>query len=350
MGKRVKILITGGAGFIGNHAAIHFLNQGHEVGLFDNLSRPGAELNIEYIRKNFDFRFMKGSISDPIAISKFVKEFMPDSVIHLAAQVAVTKSIDDPMLDFYTNSLGTINLLEAIRKYSSEARLIYSSTNKVYGDLENLKIVEHQTRYRLQSETLAISESYPLDFHSPYGCSKGSADSYVSDYARIYGLNSVILRQSCIYGERQFGVEDQGWISWFTIAALLRRKITIFGNGKQVRDALWVDDLVNLYEKILNKDKFRSGKTFNVGGGIVNSISILELIEILENKLGINLQPNFKKPRKGDQKFFVSDNSKVREEFEWEPRINLEQGLDKLISWTEGNLNLIKGMLHAKHT
>jgi CDP-paratose 2-epimerase len=262
------------------------------------------------------------------------------AVVHLAAQVAVTTSVVEPRNDFEINALGTFNVLEAVRASCREAAFLYASTNKVYGSLPHAKVDEVGGRYQLVDRPQGVSEEEPLDFHSPYGCSKGAADQYVLDYARIYGLRTVSLRQSCIYGRRQFGIEDQGWVAWFTIAALLGRPISIYGDGKQVRDVLFVDDLAELYDLcIQNIDKV-SGRAFNVGGGPNNQLSLLEFLKGLEARLGRPINPAFADVRPGDQPVFVADIQKVRRELGWTPKTSAEQGVSVLFDWVASNRDL----------
>lgn len=328
------MLITGGAGFIGSNAAFFFSEQGIRVTVIDNLARETSALNVAWLKENnpsIDIREI--DVRDAAGISKVVTELQPDFVLHLAAQVAVTDSLFDPRSDFEVNALGTFNLLEAIRLHSPQSRLVYSSTNKVYGELASLEISENETGY-VTPGSRGISETAALDFYSPYGCSKGAADQYVLDYGRIFGLKTASLRQSCIYGPRQFGVEDQGWMAWFAIAALEKKRITIYGNGKQVRDALFVEDLLDLYS-LLFQQKDWVGGSFNVGGGVNNATSLLEYIELLSH-LG-NLQPDvvFSEPRPGDQLWFVSDNTRAEIRLGWRPKTNLREGIIKMLEWLD---------------
>jgi CDP-paratose 2-epimerase len=270
----MKLFITGGAGFIGCNSAAYFLRQGHEVVLFDNLSRVGGAANLDWLRADFGERltFVKGDIRDYEALTAVIPG--SDAVIHLAGQVAVTSSVLNPREDFEINALGTFNVLEATRHFAPQAVFIYASTNKVYGGMEEVGIVERDGRYAYADFDQGVPESYPLDFHSPYGCSKGAGDQYTLDYARIYGLKSVVFRQSCIYGRRQFGVEDQGWVAHFVIAAVMNRPITIFGDGKQVRDLLNVSDLIRAYHLAIEKIDAVQGAALNLGGGPENTLSV----------------------------------------------------------------------------
>ena len=286
----------------------------------------------------------KTDIQDYKAVEDiFKKEKKIKGIIHLAAQVAVTTSVSNPFNDFKINALGTLNILEAVRNYCPNARFIYSSTNKVYGLLNTVKIIESPKRYEINNKE-GVSETEPLDFHSPYGCSKGCADQYVLDYARIYNLQTVSFRQSCIYGERQFGVEDQGWLAWFIIATVLGRKISIYGDGKQVRDVLYVQDLVELYEKFIEQESNLNGKAYNVGGGLKFSLSLLEFIDILKEQ-GVEIVYNFGDWRPGDQKVFVSDNTKVIKELGWEPKTSPVQGIQHIVSWVKKHKELLSNFM-----
>lgn len=333
----MKILITGGAGFIGVNTAEHFLKKGAEVYLYDNLSRKGSNTNLNWIKTTYpQVKFIKGDLLSPQNIKKAVKD--KDVIIHLAAQVAVTASVIDPRQDFKINALGTFNMLEAIRLHNKDAIFIYSSTNKVYGGLEQLKIVEKKKRYELEDYPLGISESVALDFHSPYGCSKGAADQYVRDYSRIYGLKTIVFRQSCIYGPHQYGVEDQGWVAWFMIAILSGKKITVYGNGKQVRDLLYIEDLLKVYDLAIKKIDKAKGEVYNIGGGHKNAISVwLEFGPILEKLSGRKIKVAFSDWRPGDQPIYVSNTAKAKRDLGWEPEVSVEEGLKKLYLWVKTN-------------
>jgi CDP-paratose 2-epimerase len=258
-------------------------------------------------------------------------------VLHLAGQVAVTTSVKNPRMDFQANALGTFNLLEALRLAKVQAPIIYASTNKVYGGMEDVGVVEREGRYTYRDVPNGIAETHQLDFHSPYGCSKGAADQYVRDYARIYGLRTVVMRQSCIYGYRQFGLEDQGWVAWFIIAAQLGKPISIYGDGKQVRDILFVEDLIDAYEAAAARIEQVKGGVFNLGGGRANTISLLDLLGYLGERLGKPV-PVTKMPwRPGDQRCFIADTTKAQRELGWTPKTSWRQGLDKLYDWVEQN-------------
>lgn len=336
----MKILITGGAGFIGSNSADYFLAKGHDVTVFDNFSRKGTESNFEWLRKNHpSIKIIRGDIRNFEEIKNAVTEGY-DVLLHLAAQVAVTTSVTNPREDFEINALGTFNTLEACRLAQKKPVVIYSSTNKVYGGMEDIKTLEKNGRYEYADLQSGVPENRLLDFHSPYGCSKGSADQYVRDYSRIYGLKTVVCRQSCIYGYRQFGVEDQGWVAWFIIAAISGKPLTIYGDGKQVRDVLFVEDLVAAYDLIITNIDKVLGNVYNIGGGPENQMSLLELIAFIESFTGKKLEYKFSDWRPGDQPVFVCDISKAKREFGWEPKVSVEEGVKKLFNWVKENKNL----------
>jgi CDP-paratose 2-epimerase len=258
----------------------------------------------------------------------------------LAAQVAVTTSVTNPRNDFETNALGTFNIMEAVRQSSSKPIVIYSSTNKVYGKMADLKIVQSDGRYAYAHCPDGIPETRPLDFYSPYGCSKGTGDQYVIDYARIYGLKTIVFRQSCIYGPHQMGVEDQGWVAWFAIRALQERPVTIYGDGKQVRDVLYIDDLTAAFDAAVKHITKTSGQAYNIGGGPQNTLSLLGLIDLLAHHFGRRLEYSFTEWRPGDQLVFVSDIRRAKTDFGWEPRISPTEGVEKLLVWLKENEHL----------
>lgn len=330
-----RILITGGAGFIGSNTADYFASKGHMVYVIDNLTRKGTEKNLHWIQERHpNLRWFHNSITDSI-VPQIIERNKPDVIFHLAGQVAVTSSVEDPIKDKEINLDGTLNILEGVRKFSPETQVVFSSTNKVYGDI-NQELTEKDTRYKFKDKELddyGISEEQNLDFHSPYGCSKGAADQYVRDYARIYGLNTVVFRQSCIYGPRQFGNEDQGWVMHFVMKALKDEVITIYGDGKQVRDLLHINDLLKLYAQVVRNRYESSGSIYNIGGGPENTISLIELVGILESKLSRKIKLKSLDWRPGDQKVYVSDISKIKEVSLWEPEIGVEDGIDDLINW-----------------
>ncbi len=342
----MKIIIIGGAGFIGVNTAQFFLNkqdENYEVIVYDNCSRPGSQDNIDWLTNNYQVKFEHGDIRNYEKLESFLQEHQDvDVIIHLAAQVAVTTSVKNPRMDFETNLSGTFNILEALRNNEMAPFLIYASTNKVYGPLEELPCKETDTRYEFTENVQGISETMNLDLYSPYGCSKGAADQYVRDYNRIYDIPAVVFRQSCIYGPHQYGFEDQGWIAWMIIASLLRRKITIYGTGKQVRDILYVSDLIKAYDQaIKNKDKCR-GRIFNIGGGPDNSISLLEFIKSIEEINGTPVDYNHEDWRPGDQKIFISNNSRLLNEIGWFPQTSYTKGLQQAYNWIKDNLGSIR--------
>jgi len=337
-----KILITGGAGFIGVNSAISFIRNGWQVIVLDNLSRKGAKLNLQWLNEQSDFIFEDIDIRDSDNVSNAIKKHQPDVLLHLAAQVAVTTSVINPREDFDINALGTLNLLEAVRQHSPDTFFINASTNKVYGKMEDLGIIERNGRYEYEHLMSGVPENRNLDFHSPYGCSKGVADQYTIDYARVYNLNTVTLRQSCIYGPRQFGIEDQGWVAWFTIAAMLDKEITVYGDGKQIRDVLHVEDLVAAYQAAIDNRQRISGTAINIGGGPSNTLSLLELLDYLEKTLDKKITPLWDDWRPGDQPVFVCDLDKAKEEMDWQPTISVDQGVVKLIHWVQQNASLFE--------
>lgn len=338
----MKYLITGGCGFLGSNIAAEVLGRGDELAVFDNLSRFGSEQNLAWLRSQGKFLFQYGDIRDPFAIARLAKDFRPDIIFHLAGQVAMTTSIANPRLDFEVNALGTLNVLEAVREHCPECGVLYSSTNKVFGDLEYLEYEEKPTRYIVPSHPNGFDESTLLDFHSPYGCSKGAADQYLLDYHRRFGLKTVVFRHSSMYGGRQFATYDQGWVGWFCQKAVeikqgkLEEPFTISGNGKQVRDLLYASDTVNLYLSAAEKIDTLSGEKFCMGGGMDNSSSLLELFDFLEKEFDIKMSYRRLPPRESDQKVFVTDNRKAKKMIEWQPVVGKEIGIRKMIEWVKG--------------
>ncbi|HSS93792.1 MAG TPA: GDP-mannose 4,6-dehydratase [Candidatus Dormibacteraeota bacterium] len=314
-----RVLITGGAGFLGVNAAAHFIERGWHATILDNLSRAGTERNLKWLITEHPTRttFVKEDVRNPEGLAGHVKH--QDAILHLAAQVAVTTSLVDPYTDFEINARGTLNLLEAARKHNPDAPFVFASTNKVYG--------------KLDGSSGPCKETQPLDFHSPYGCSKGTADQYVRDYARCFHMNTVVLRQSCIYGAHQYGTEDQGWVAHFVHSVVDRRPLTIYGDGKQVRDLLDARDLSALYELVIeNIDKTR-GEIYNVGGGESNQRNLLEVIDQIGELVHRTPQFTFSDWREGDQAYYVSDISKAKKELGWEPQIQFDRGLQDLAAW-----------------
>jgi len=338
---KMKIIITGGAGFIGCNAASRYLRRGDRVIVVDNLGREGVERNLEWLRPQGALEFARIDIRDRSELSwLFGQHRDADRVLHLAAQVAVTTSVTDPRADFEVNALGTFNVLEAMREARMEAAFLYSSTNKVYGEMTDVGICESNGRYAYQSLPTGVSEDRCLDFHSPYGCSKGAADQYAIDYHRIYGLRTIVFRQSCIYGYRQFGAEDQGWVAWFMIAAQLGRPITVYGDGKQVRDILFIDDLLDAYDAAFSAREAAFGRAYNIGGGVENVLSLQELISYIGERQGRKLPHAYDNWRPGDQKVFVSDIGRAKAELGWTPKVTCARGLDLLYDWVSENREL----------
>ena len=334
--------ITGGAGFIGSNYVHRLLERGENVTIYDNLSRAGASRNLAWLQEKFGekaFRLIVGDVRDAAQLTTSAHE--ADVIVHLAAQVAVTTSVTEPRPDFEINALGTFNVVEAARLSERNPILLYASTNKVYGEMEEVKVVEEGTRWRYADLPLGCPETQPLDFHSPYGCSKGTGDQYVRDYARIYGLRSVVLRQSCIYGPRQFGVEDQGWVAWMTIAAVTGKQITIYGDGKQIRDVLHVYDLLDAYDAVIARIDTVKGQVYNLGGGSENTMSIwTEFGPMLEKLLGKPVPVARGDWRPGDQKVFVADIRMAERELGWKPKVGVGEGVEMLFEWVEENQNL----------
>lgn len=335
----MKILITGGCGFLGSNLAATGIHRNFEVTIFDNLSRTGADVNLSWLRSIGSFNFIHSDIRNKNVLEKTLAEEHFDFIFHLAGQVAMTSSIRDPFQDFEINAIGTMNILEAIRNFSPHSHIFYSSTNKVYGDLEQYNYTEAPYRYNCVEQPDGFNETVALDFHSPYGCSKGCADQYVLDYHRIFDIKSTVFRHSSMYGGRQFATYDQGWIGWFCKKATelkcanLQEPISISGNGKQVRDILFCDDIVDLYFSAIEKCNDVNGEVFNIGGGIENSLSLLELFSILEKMLEIKI-PFFElPPRQSDQKVFVADIAKIKNKIGWKPETNLTKGLSSMLSW-----------------
>ena len=331
--RRDYVLITGGAGFIGTNVAARLLEQGQRVRIFDSLARPGVEKNVEWLCSEFGNRveLQLDDIRNRWAVREAVKH--ADRIFHFAAQVAVTTSVDQPREDFEVNVLGTFNLLEALRQLDSPPPLLFTSTNKVYGSLLDIGLTIRGNRYQPTDEMRAIGEDRPLDFESPYGCSKGAADEYVIDFSRIFGLPNVVFRMSCIYGPHQFGTEDQGWVAHFLIRALRDEKIIIYGDGKQVRDLLFVDDLVNAMLAAMESIDRIKGRAFNIGGGIENAVSLMDVLDTIEQLHGERPEVSFQNWRPGDQRYYVSSYESFQQETGWKPTVDAREGIARLHQW-----------------
>ena len=339
----MNILITGGIGFIGTNAAIYFAsNKKNKVTLVDNFSRVGVINNAKYLQQNFNnIEIIKSNV---LNINKYLAHIKKaDVVIHLAGQTAVTHSITNPTVDFQSNLQGGFLILETIRKHNPSAIVIFSSTNKVYGDLHfhRLKLDKKHLSYIDLCHPQGIDENEKLDFISPYGCSKGALDLYFLDYHRIFNLNTVVFRQSCIYGQFQLGVEDQGWVAHFVKSYLLKNPLTIFGDGYQVRDLLYVDDLVKAYSLAIKQINQVKGQAINIGGGVNNRYSLLQVIDALNNSFGYKINIGFDKLRLGDQKYFVSSNKKAKRLLNWQPSTSFNIGLKSLINWQKKNIKIL---------
>jgi len=332
------VLITGGAGFIGCNLAHRLLREGRRVILFDNLSRSGVEQNVRWLRDTHGdaVELCIGDVRDGEAVRRAVAR--AGQVFHFAAQVAVTTSLDDPTNDFTVNARGTMNVLEAIRTADYRPPLVFTSTNKVYGGLDDVALVEDASRYTPQSEAIAsrgIGEARRLDFHSPYGCSKGTADQYVLDYARSFGLRTAVFRMSCIYGPHQFGTEDQGWVAHFLIRAIDGQPLVLYGDGKQVRDILFVEDLVDAFVRAQKNISTIAGQAFNIGGGASRTISLLELLDLIADMHGQRPEVAFQNWRTGDQRYYVSDTAKFSAATGWRQTVAVEDGVRRLYDWLQ---------------
>ena len=337
----MNYLITGGCGFVGSNLAFYLMQQGKRVTVFDNLARHGASANLSWLRSSGDVTFSHGDIRNLSDVDTLIRDVKPDVVFHLAGQVAMTTSMQNPRGDFEINVLGSINVLEAVRRHCPEAGIVYASSNKVYGSLDHLDLIEKETRYEPRSAKRGVDETVGIEFHTPYGCSKGAADQYMLDYARGFGLNTVVFRHSTIYGGRQFATYDQGWVGWFVRQALefkadpQRPPFTISGDGKQVRDLLHVSDAVRCYVAAFEHLHRARGEAFNIGGGVENSMSLLELFHLLDARLDIKLKYNRLPWRQSDQKFFVADNTKASRLLDWSPTTTREKGIDSVIEWEQ---------------
>lgn len=346
-----KMLVTGGAGFIGSHAALHFQKRGYDVTVLDNLSRgwllkkddPNSQFNWELLAQHPEIKLIKGDVRDAACVYDLAST--ADVIIHTAAQTAVTTSTVDPETDFTSNAVGTFQVLDAARRGGKKPKVIFCSTNKVFGENVNaLEVIEGEGRYRFVDDWRnGIPESFSIDRceHTPYGCSKLTGDIYTQDFGHLYGLRTGIFRMSCIYGTRQFGMEDQGWVAWFVIAALSGKPLTIFGDGKQVRDVLWIDDLIRAYEAFIESDL--GVEVFNMGGGPAKTLSLIELLQIIKEETGIAPEIAYDDWRPSDQKVYISDIRRVKRVLDWEPDTEPREGVRRLIAWTKENLPLFKG-------
>jgi CDP-paratose 2-epimerase len=339
-----RYLVTGGAGFIGCNYVHRLLGRDEQVTVYDNMSRRGTEANVAWLHEQHgvdSFQLIRGDLRDYDTLASAARGV--DVVAHLAGQTAVTTSVLDPRSDFEDNALGTFNALEAARHAGTNPIFLYSSTNKVYGGMEDVVVIEEETRYVYRDFPLGIPETQPLDFHSPYGCSKGAGDQYVRDYARIYGLPTVVFRQSSIYGPRQMGVEDQGWVAWLIIAAVTGRSVTIYGDGKQVRDLLFVDDLLDVYDAAIAHIDIAAGQVYNVGGGSAHTMTIwADFGPALERLMEHLIPIAYDGWRPGDQRVYVSDIRKARRELGWQPRVGVEEGIQRLYDWVVANQRLFE--------
>ncbi|GAB4313279.1 MAG: GDP-mannose 4,6-dehydratase [Candidatus Sumerlaeia bacterium] len=334
-----EIAVTGACGFVGSNLVYRLLKTGRDVVLIDNLSRRGAEKNLAWLRSMFPgLNFHRVDVRDSQALAPLLASCRV--IYHLASQVAVTTSVENPREDFEVNALGTLNVLEAARLGGRFPVVIFPSTNKVYGGLEDLEIRERRTRYEFTHLPEGVDEARPLDFHSPYGCSKGAADQYVRDYCRIYRIPTVVFRMSCQFGPRQFGNEDQGWVAHFLIRALRDQPLTIYGDGRQVRDILYIDDLVDLFLLAAERADITQGHIYNVGGGRENSISLLELLDFIREELGRRPRVTFGAWRPGDQRIYISNCGRLAEHLGWKPRVPMREGLERLARWIEANPEL----------
>ena len=344
----MKLLITGGCGFLGSNLAVEALDRGDDLVIFDSLYRNGSRENLTWLQRQGQFKFDHGDIRNQNDITRVIQMFKPDAIFHLAGQVAMTTSIANPRMDFEVNVIGTLNLLEAVRQYCPNAAVVYSSTNKVYGDLDQYSYIETETRYQCTDKPNGFDEQTQLEFHSPYGCSKGAADQYMLDYARIFGLKTVVFRHSSMYGGRQFATYDQGWVGWFCQKAVEAKKgivkepFTISGTGKQVRDVLHSEDMKSVYFSALRNIDAVAGGVFNIGGGANNTISLLELVDVLEKLMGRRVPIKYGPWRQFDQKVYVSDIAKAQKLLKWKPEVSPHEGLRRLYDWVSHNERLFK--------
>ena len=337
----MKILINGGCGFLGSNLASYGIKNGYDITVFDNLSRLGSSKNLEWLRTLGKFTFIHGDTRNKNDLETLVKNCQFDAVFHLAGQVAMTISIENPYKDFEINALGALNLLDSLRKYSPQTAVFFSSTNKVYGDLEQYDYEETEKRYVCKQFPHGFDESVPLDFRSPYGCSKGAADQYMLDFNRIFGIKTTVFRHSSMYGSRQFATYDQGWVGWFVAKAIELynnpnvEPFTISGNGKQVRDILHAEDMISLYYTALHNVDKVCGNAYNIGGTMAQSLSLLELFDMLNEILKINMRYTQLPVRCSDQKVFVADTSKIQSKIDWIPKVTAREGIEKMVSWVK---------------
>lgn len=352
-----NVLITGGCGFLGSNLAASYLQIGCKVHVIDAFLRQGGEANYQWLLSQAEegqLQLHRGDLANSEFVTRVFSENDPfDYICHLGGQVAMTTSMSDPRRDFMTNALGTFNVLEATRQFSKDALVAYSSTNKVYGDLEELSYGETETRYTLQDSPAGLDETLRLDFASPYGCSKGAADQYVHDWYRNYGIKTVVFRHSSIYGGRQFSTFDQGWIGWFCNQAIHQQNalehgeapssFTIAGTGKQVRDVLHAEDLIALYQAAYLHKETIAGEIFNIGGGFENSLSLLELFLLLKDTLGLSQNLVFEKTprRQSDQAVFIADIGKAKKRLGWAPSVSKEEGIRRMLEWAKASANLL---------
>ncbi|MBF0511957.1 MAG: NAD-dependent epimerase/dehydratase family protein [Candidatus Omnitrophica bacterium] len=348
----MKIIVTGGAGMIGSHCAEHFAKKKHDVLVLDNLLRSSifgsksksVEYNWRYLEKIPKVKLLRKDICDRDEMMRVFKREAPDLVIHTAGQPGVKYSLEHPLEDYEINATGTINVLEALRKVNKKGMFILTSTNKVYGNnVNHVALKAWPKRYTFKS-IKGIDERFSIDLtgHTPYGVSKLTGDLYTQDYAQIFDLKSAIFRMSCIYGTRQFGFEDQGWLAWFAIRFLQNKPVTIYGDGRQVRDVLWVDDLIKAFEAFTSRDFRYKGEVFNIGGSYKNTISLLELIEILEKTSGRKIQIQYGPWRQFDQKVYISDITKAQKLLHWKPTVSPKEGVKRLYQWVEQNRALFR--------
>lgn len=336
----MRYLVTGGCGFFGSNLAREVLARQETLAVFDDLSRVGSQENLQWLQEEGSFSFYQGDIRKEDEVVLAIKTFQPDVIFHLAGQVAMTTSILDPRRDFEINALGTLNVLEAVRLHAKNAVIIYSSTNKVYGDLEHVDYREGAKRYEIPQYPHGFDEKFPIELHTPYGCSKGIADQYVLDYARMYGLATVVCRHSSIYGGRQFATVDQGWVGWFCQKAIEQKQgscqpFTISGNGKQVRDLLHAEDAVACYFSLVENIATAQGQAFNVGGGVELSLSLLELFDLLQELLGVSCQYTSLPMRMSDQKVFIANTEKIQKLTGWKPQVGVREGVQRMVEWSQ---------------